>query len=72
METTKMIVKELEVGLEIFFFCFCKPQKLFCSSFFWILSFNMTVNLHILKCFHGVCWLSESVLLLDLSNYPCI
>jgi len=65
-----MIAKELEVGLKFFFFLFLRTTETICSSFFWILSFNMTVNLYILKCFHGVCWLSESVLLLDLSNYP--
>lgn len=44
METTKMIVKELEAGLKIFVCLFLKPQKPFGSSLCWILSFKRTVN----------------------------
>lgn len=51
-ETTEIIVQDLEVGF--FFFCFCKLQKLFCCSFYEILSFKYDSQSADAEMFHRV------------------
>lgn len=66
-ETTQIIVKELEVGFDTFFY-FCKLQKSFCSSFYWIPSCKCDSKSADAEMFHKIYWLSENVLLIYLPS----
>lgn len=66
-DTTRIIVKELEVGFDTFF-CFCNLRKP-CSSFYWIPGCKCDSRSADAEMYHKIYWLSENILLIYLSSF---